>query len=46
MFSGRERDEIKMMAMAVDLFYTHWMLRAKYTARYGIKFNLVILINL
>ena len=33
MFSGRERDEIKLMAVVVSLYYTQWMLRAKETPR-------------
>ena len=32
MFSGRERDEIKLMAVVVALYYAPYMLKAKDTA--------------
>ena len=33
MMAGRERQEVKLMAVVVALYYTQWMLRAKDSAR-------------
>ena len=33
MLNGRERHEVKLMAVVVSLYYVQWMLRAKDTPR-------------
>ena len=38
MLTGRERDEVKLMAVVVALYYTQFMLRAKDTARLKVIF--------
>ena len=39
MLTGRERDEVKLMAVVVALYYTQFMLRAKDTARLNVIFE-------
>ena len=38
MLTGRERDEVKLMAVVVALYYVQYMLRAKDTARLEVIF--------
>ena len=38
MLTGREREEVKLMAVVVALYYTQFMLRAKDTARLNVIF--------
>ena len=39
MFTGRERTEIKLMAVIVGLYYAPYMLKAKDTARSVVNIN-------
>ena len=42
---GRERDEVKLMAVVVALYYTQFMLRAKDTARLNVFFEWFLILS-
>ena len=45
MLTGRERDEVKLMAVVVALYYTQFMLRAKDTARLNVFFEWFLILS-